>query len=266
MLFMRKMPVFCGVCDKNDNFVGRIDMNEGMEEFKIDGLTVRECLLELAEKGNRKFTASLHPGVEHILGVRVPDLRQLAKRIAKADWETYLENADDGYLEERMLQGLVLGCIRPDEDIETYLHRVTKFVWIIRSWSECDTFKFAGGKAYFRKHEARIWEYLKEWLKSSREYEVRFGVVRMMENFIDEVRLDEMFSCFEQIRQEGYYVRMAVAWALSVCFVRFPERTMDYLGRSRLDTDTFHKTLRKIQESYRVSDEMKRRIKMMGRQ
>ena len=88
----------------------------------------------------------------------------------------------------------------------------------------------------------------------------------MMENFIDEIRLDEMFTCFERIRQEGYYVRMAVAWALSVCFVRFPERTMDYLGRSRLDADTFHKTLRKIQESYRVSDEMKRRIKMMGRQ
>lgn len=236
-----------------------------MEEFKIDGLTVREHLLELAERGNRKFTESLHPGVEHILGIRLPDLRQLAKRIAKGDWETYLENAGDDYLEERILQGLVLGYIKPDEDIETYLHRVTKFVWIIRSWSECDTFKFAGGKAYFRKHEARFWKYLEEWLKSPGEYEVRFGVVRMMECFIDEAHLGEMFVCFERIRHEGYYVKMAVAWALSVCFVKFPERTMDYLNRSALDDDTYHKTLRKILESYRVSAEDKERIRQMRR-
>ena len=236
-----------------------------MEEFKIDGLTVREHLLELAERGNRKFTESLHPGVEHILGIRVPDLRQLAKRIAKADWETCLEDVGDDYLEERMLQGLVLGYIKPDEDIETYLHRVTKFVWIIRSWSECDTFKFAGGKTYFLKHETRFWEYLKEWLKSSGEYEVRFGVVRMMEHFIDEAHIEELFTCFEGICHEGYYVKMAVAWALSVCFVRFPERTMAYLERSCLDNDTYNKALRKIIESDRVPAEAKEWARKMKR-
>ena len=35
---------------------------------------------------------------------------------------------------------------RPDEDVEVYLHRVTCFVWMINSWSVCDTFKFAGGQ------------------------------------------------------------------------------------------------------------------------
>lgn len=232
-----------------------------MKEFRLDDLTVREHLLALAENGNRKFTEGLHPGVDHILGIRVPDLRALAKRIAKADWETYLETAGQEYMEERMLQGLVLGYIRPDDDIELYLRRVTKFVWIIGGWSECDTFKFAGGEKYFRAHEARIWEYLKEWLKSDGEYEVRFGVVRMMEYFVDGEHLDEMFACFDRIRHEGYYVRMAVAWALSVCFVKFPERTMDYLLRTPLDGDTFRKTQRKIIESYRVTDAMKAKVR-----
>ena len=112
-----------------------------MEEFRLDGLTVKEHLLILAEEGNHKFTEGLHPGVEHVLGIRLPALRKLAARIAKADWERYFDTADGFYMEERMLQGMVLGCIRPDEDVEVYLHRVTRFVWIINSWSVCDTFK-----------------------------------------------------------------------------------------------------------------------------
>ena len=236
-----------------------------MDDLKINDLTVREHLLRLAAEGNRKFTESLHPGVEHILGIRVPDLRNLARQIAKHDWELFLERADNDYLEERMLQGLVLGYIKPDDDIEAYHHRVTKFVWVIESWSECDVFQFAGGKAYFRKHQERIWEYLKEWLKSSREFEVRFGVVRMMEYYVDGDHLDEMFACFEQIRQEGYYVKMGVAWALSVCFVKFPERTMEYLKHSSLDSDTYNKTLRKIIESNRVPADTKDLIRKMKR-
>ena len=43
-----------------------------MEEFRLDGLTVKEHLLILAEDGNRKFTEGLHPGVEHVLGIRLP--------------------------------------------------------------------------------------------------------------------------------------------------------------------------------------------------
>ena len=116
-----------------------------------------------------------------------------------------------------------MGCIRPDEDVEVYLHRVTRFVWIINSWSVCDTFKFGGGKAFIRRNEARLWEYLKEWMKASGEYEVRFGVVMGMSYFLDEAHLEEYLSLLDGIRHEGYYVRMAVAWALSFCFVKFPE-------------------------------------------
>ena len=229
------------------------------------GLTVKEHLLILAEEGNHKFTEGLHPGVEHVLGIRLPALRKLAARIAKADWERYFDTADGFYMEERMLQGMVLGCIRPDEDVEVYLHRVTRFVWIINSWSVCDTFKFGGGKAFIRRNEARLWEYLKEWMKASGEYEVRFGVVMGMSYFLDEAHLEEYLSLLDGIRHEGYYVRMAVAWALSFCFVKFPEQTMAFLRHCHLDDFTFRKTIQKIGESYRVSEDMKKAVRALKR-
>ena len=236
-----------------------------MEEYRLEGLTIKEHLLQLAERGNKKFTESLNPGVEHVLGIRVPDLRKLAARIAKDGWEAYLDTADTYYMEERMLQGMVLGCIRPDADIEVYLHRVTCFVWNINSWSVCDTFKFGGGKRFIEANKDRIWEYLKTWMRAEGEYEIRFGVVMAMQYFIDEEHIEELFSLYNAIRHEGYYVRMGVAWALSVCFVRFPERTLAYLKQNTLDNFTYNKALQKIIESYRVDAGTKDVIRAMKR-
>ena len=236
-----------------------------MEEYRLEGLTIKEHLLRLAEQGNKKFTESLNPGVEHVLGIRVPDLRKLAARIAKDGWEAYLDTADTYYMEERMLQGMVLGCIRPDADIEVYLHRVTCFVWNINSWSVCDTFKFGGGKKFIEANKDRLWEYLKTWMHAEGEYEIRFGVVMAMQYFIDEEHIEELFSLYNAIRHEGYYVRMGVAWALSVCFVRFPERTLAYLKQNTLDNFTYNKALQKIIESYRVDAGTKDVIRAMKR-
>ena len=49
------------------------------------------------------------PGTDPIIGVRIPKLRTLAKKIAKEDWRGYLEHAACDTYEEIMLQGLVLG-------------------------------------------------------------------------------------------------------------------------------------------------------------
>ena len=97
------------------------------------------------------------------------------------------------------------------------------------------------------------------------EYEIRFGVVMSMQLFIDDEHIGQLLEEYDAIRHDGYYVKMAVAWALSVCFVKFPEITMQYLKQNTLDDFTYNKTLQKIIESYRVDAETKKLIKQMKR-
>ena len=74
---------------------------------------LQECLLQLAAEGNPKFTRALHPGIENILGLRVPDVRNLARRVAASpDWERQLAELEHTYMEERMLHGMVLGYVK----------------------------------------------------------------------------------------------------------------------------------------------------------
>ena len=234
-----------------------------METYTLDDLTIKEHLLELAEKGNKPFTESLNPGVEHVLGIRVPDLRKLAARIARTDWERFLETSDTFYMEERMLQGMVIGCIRPDDDIEVYLHRVTCFVSIINSWSVCDTFKFGGGKKFVEANKRQLWEYLKTWMCADKEYEIRFGVVMAMQYFLEEAYLPEFLQLCDKIHHEGYYVKMAVAWALSVYFIKYQDKVMPYLDNNNLDNFTYNKAIQKAIESYRITDKQKDFLRKM---
>lgn len=235
-----------------------------MNEYRINGMTVKENLLQLAGDGNKKFTESLHPGIEHVLGIRIPALRRLAAQIAKDDWQSYLQTADTYYMEERMLQGMVIGHLKM-KDTEEYLALVAKFIPLINSWSVCDTFNFCGKQRFVDKNKEKVWQFLEQWMASDEEYEIRFGVVMAMGHYIDEEYIDKVLLWMDRIRHEGYYVKMAVAWSLSVCYVKFPEKTMNYLKKNHLDDFTYNKALQKIVESYRVSAEDKEVIRRMRR-
>jgi len=52
---------------------------------------------------------------------------------------------------------------------------------------------------------------------------------------------------------------------LSVCFVKYPGKTMKFLRDNNLDDWTYNKALQKIVESYRVDDNTKTIIRAMKR-
>ena len=88
---------------------------------------------------------------------------------------------------------------------------------------------------------------------------------REMAHYIDADYIQNVLQWMNRIDHEGYYVKMAVAWALSVCYVKFPKETMLLLKENRLDDFTYNKALQKITESFRVSPEDKDIIRDMKR-
>lgn len=236
----------------------------GMKPYTLNGQTIPAILLELSRKGNQHFTETLHPGIGRVLGCRMPDLRLLAKAIARTDWQDYLRSSGTQYMEERTLFGLVLGYIIPN-DFKTYLQLVDDFTTRINSWSVCDAFTFAGGLNYVDEHRRELWDYICGKARSDEEYTIRFGVVMSMRYFTDKEHLAAQLRLYESIHHEGYYARMAVAWAVAECFIRFPEETMPYLRHNRLDKFTHNKALQKITESFRVNDTVKQIIRQLKR-
>ncbi|MDQ0496327.1 MULTISPECIES: DNA alkylation repair protein [Paenibacillus] len=223
--------------------------------------TIREQILSYVDTDFQKFTAALLPTIDNVLGVRLPVLRKLAQDIAKEDWRLYLKTAESEYFEEVMLQGMVIGYVKTD--IEEALSYVTTFVPKIDNWSVCDS--FCAGLKFTKNHKERVWEFIQPYLFSKKEYEIRFGVVMLLNFYIEEPYINQVLELLDQTHREDYYVQMAVAWAISICFIKLPEITMNYLQNSTLDDFTFNKALQKITESYRVDQATKTIIRNMKR-
>lgn len=223
---------------------------------------IKEKLLNLADEEYKKFHTSLCPNTIEILGVRAPKLRELAKEIAKSEnVKEYLENAIDDSYEEILLQGMVLGLWKTN--IEEFTYYLEKFVPKIQSWAICDmsvsSFKIV------KKNKEYIWNFLQKYSKSDKEYEIRFVLVMILNYYIEEEYLEEVFKILNSINNEAYYVKMAKAWTIQVAFVSFPVESIKFLENNKLDDWTYNKALQKILESYKVSEETKQIIRNMKR-
>lgn len=254
---------------------------------------IRQGLLAAAEPKYAAFAAGLlrKPGeeaasgsAERILGVRLPALRKMAAQLARQDWAGNLEALEsagqEAAFEEIMLRGFLIGEAkiapespkaegngeeRPSREIslEEAFALIRGFLPCIDNWSLCDS--FCAGLKFAGKHREAVWEFLQPFFSSPQEYETRFGAVMALDYFVREEWLDRVLDRLERVEHGGYYVRMAVAWAVSVCYVRFPARTEEWMQTCALDGDTFRRAVQKIRESRRVSPEEKERLKGMSR-
>lgn len=229
---------------------------------------VRSFLINSIDEKYRSFNQSLVPGESsEMLGVRIPQLREIAKRIARESGIEYIRAIEEMekkapvYHEELLLHGMIIGYLKCDFDTRTGL--LDEFVPVIDSWAVCDsscmTYKFM-------KKDMDYWfRYLLKYTESEREYEIRFAVVAFLDHFITEEYIEKILTILGNIKHDGYYVMMAVAWAVSVCYVKFPELTWELLAGDRLDDFTHQKSIQKIRESYRVTKEEKERLAALRR-
>lgn len=230
----------------------------------IEEITAK--LYDLTEEDFRVFNSKLLPGVTRILGVRLPAMRKLAKKTAKGDFRSYLEEAHekitaDSIHEEIMMLGLVIGYAKMERD--EYRKYLDEFVPKISNWSVCDS--CVNGFKFMRNDPEYWFDYLKIYRDSKEEFELRFMIVAMMNHFVDEDHIDEILSICNEIHHDGYYVKMAVAWTLQVCYVKFPEKTSRLLENNGMDDFTHNKAIQKIRESYQVSREEKEELGRLKR-
>ena len=187
------------------------------------------------------------------LGISVPRLRGMAKEVAKGDFRGFLSCKSGEYVDEYMVKAMVMAAAKMP--IEEKLLYVKKFVPYIESWAVCDTlcndFKDA------RKNRERVWEFLKEYYNSDKEFELRFLSVMLLWHFTTDEYTDESLKILASIHHTGYYAKMGVAWGISQFFIYQRDKTMPLIESMTLDPWIQNKAIQKIRESFRASKDDK---------
>lgn len=225
---------------------------------------IREQLIKLSDEKYREFHSSLCPNTNNIIGVRIPKLRNFAKELLKEiDWKEFLNNAWNDYYEEIMLQGMIIGLVSKKGNIEEFIPYINEFVPKIDNWAICDT--FCAGLKITENNLEYIWSYIQKYLSSDKEFETRFAVVMLLDYYLKEEYIDDVLKILNNIKNNKYYVEMAIAWAISIAFVKFEKKTMEFLKKNSLSDFTYNKSIQKIIESYRVNEKNKEKLKKMKR-
>lgn len=222
---------------------------------------IKNKLFELADEKYKEFHEGLCPGVNNIIGVRVPVLRNYAKElIKKYSLEELWNQIDDEYYEEIMLKGMIIGLSKK-ENIDVVFNYIKQFVPKINNWAVCDV--FCAGLKITKKYKEEMWNFIQTYIKSEKEFEIRFAIVMILDYYIEEEYLKKDFEIFDSITNKDYYVQMAIAWAVSICLIKHYDKTVQYLRNCKLDKFTFNKSLQKAIESYRISNDKKEILKIM---
>lgn len=222
---------------------------------------VNKKLMELAEEKNAKRSSTIIPGAKTILGARVPDLRKLAKQIAKENYREFLEQGREDYFEEQMLKAFVIGYAK--DDIENLLSYADRFVPGIQDWCVndgfCQTFSIA------RKHRDRVFAWLLPYVKEQKEYSQRMAAVLLMSHFLTDDYIYPTLELLNRLSFDAYYTKMGVAWCVATAYAKYPKETYAFLLDNRLDDWTYNKAIQKMRESFRVSAEDKEMLQKMRR-
>lgn len=189
-------------------------------------------------------------------GISIPELRKYAKKIAKENYKDFLENDDCSTFELRLLHAFVLGYIK--EDINVLLEYFEKFMPYVDDWavndSLCQNFSIS------RKYPKKVWSFLMKYKKTKKEFESRIISVVLLSHYLNDEYIDRVIDVLNNLNTDDYYSQMGVAWAVATIMGKYPEKCLNYLTSPmcKLDKETRKKSLQKIRESYRVSEEIKK--------
>lgn len=220
---------------------------------------IQEKLFELQDLKYRDFHSKLMPTVckDKIIGVRVPELRKLAKELNKSDLKTdFLNTLPHKYYEEDNLHAFLIEQIK---DFDECIYALDDFLLFVDNWATCDMMipKVLG------KNLSVLYEKIQEWIKSEHTYTVRFAIVTLMKFFMDE-RLDKKhLKLLLSIKSNEYYINMAIAWYLATALASRWDLIIPYIENQKFDKWVHNKIIQKAIESYRITKEQKEYLKTL---
>lgn len=234
----------------------------GDTEVRENNMTTDDIcseLFRLQDKKYRDFHKRLIPTVEEasIIGVRTPELRKLAKTLAKqGDARGFLDVLPHQYFDENQLHAFL---IAEEKDFDRCIFETERFLPYIDNWATCDQLS----PKIFKKHHEELVPYIEKWIASHDIYTVRFASGMLMEHFLDDDFQPGYPEMVANIRSEEYYINMMTAWYFATALAKQYDRILPFLEERRLEPWTHNKAIQKAVESRRIAPEQKAYLKML---
>lgn len=232
-----------------------------MDNIVWNQKTYKQFIKEIKTYGDseyKKFHSKLLKSDISLIGVRTPILKNIAKDLIKTDYKAWLKYNKHQFYEENILHGLVITYAKVSWD--EFIMQFDEFVSYIDNWAVCDIV-CANAKIFTKNLESGL-EYILKCLQDSNYWRQRVGLVLLLDYYINDQYINKVLEIANDVNSKDYYVQMANAWLISICYIKYPKLTNQFLQNTKIDDWTYNKIISKICDSKRVSKEEKQRLKI----
>ena len=222
-------------------------------------MSILNLLKEKEDKKYKEFQAKLVPNIDEstIIGVRTPDLRNIAKDVSNSEEkESFLNDLPHKYYEENLVHFFMISMIK---DFDECIKETEKFLPFVDCWPVSDQ----ASPKVFKKHHKELLLYIKKWIKSKHIYTSRFGIRILMNEFLDKDFRKDYLSLVASVKSDEYYLKMMVAWYFATALAKQYDETITFFENHTLDDWIHKKAIQKACESFRVSESHKEYLKTL---
>lgn len=222
-------------------------------------MDIQSELIKMQDEGYKGFHAKLMPTIkpDTIIGIRVPVLREFAKKIKDTDEaKEFITKLPHKYYEENNLHAFLICGLN---DFEECIKGMDKFLPYVDNWATCDGIR----PKCFKKNTDKLLSHIYRWLKSEHTYTKRFAIEMLMTYYLDDEFDEKYLEDVSKIVSDEYYINMMIAWYFATALAKQYQKTIPYIEQKRLPKWVHNKTIQKAIESYRITDEQKAYLRKM---
>lgn len=215
-------------------------------------MNIKEELFKLQDKEYQLFQIKLVPNIDSktIIGVRVPKIRELAKKIDDETRVIFLNTLPHEYYEENILHSILLS---KEKDYDLLIKNLDAFLPYVNNWAVSDTI----APKVVNKYLGELLPEIKKWINSKDTYSIRVGVDFFMSYYLDDAFNKELLLIPASIKSDEYYVNMMIAWYYATALAKQWDDTIKIIEAKTLSKWIQNKTIQKARESYRITSEQK---------
>lgn len=206
----------------------------------------------------REFNSKLIPGVENVLGIRIPVLRNIVKEMSEEEKEVFLNSLPHRWHEENIMHMIV---ITEEKDFDKAKEMLLNFLPYVDNWQVSDV----GIPKSFKDTKDRegLLNFVKILISKEGTYFKRYGISILMKLFLGDFYNSEVLDMVANIKSEEYYVNMMRAWFFQEAMVKRCDDSIKYLEEKKLDRFTHLKTISKCVDSRKIDEKTKLYLKSL---
>lgn len=194
------------------------------------------------------------------IGVRFPRLVEISKTIQKDDPIEFIESNDCSVYELEILQTYTIGYLK---DLNLALYYFDQFAHIAHDWSTVDS--LCQHFTITKKYPREVFQLLEKYAIKDDEYLQRIVAVMILSHYLNDEYIERSLELILKLNHQGYYTKMAVAWALATMMIHYSHLVIPCLESHAFDPFTHNKAIQKTIESFRITAENKEKVKALKR-